>query len=96
MPSGAAGRPALRTEFPPPDEQVVEPETYQEMIDDQIIQVAPSGPPHADRQFDIAYVLRANVADGYIGSTELLTTTTLQLTRAFANRSLGAMVTSIS
>ncbi|MCG8417808.1 MAG: Uma2 family endonuclease [Proteobacteria bacterium] len=64
-----AGKP----EFPPPDEHVVEPESDREMIDGQIIQVAPSGPPHADRQFDIAYVLRANVADGYVGSTELLT-----------------------
>ena len=60
-------------ELPPPDQNVVEPETYQEMIDGQIIQVAPSDPPHADCQFDIAYVLRANVADGYVGSTELLT-----------------------
>ncbi|MCG8424042.1 MAG: Uma2 family endonuclease [Proteobacteria bacterium] len=72
--SAAAELPgASQPKFPPPDEHVVEPETYQEMIDGQIIQVAPSGPPHADRQFDIAYVLRANVADGYVGSTELLT-----------------------
>ena len=61
------------SEFPPPDENVVEPETYQEMIDGKIVQVAPAESPHADRQFDIAYVLRANVAEGYIGSTELLT-----------------------
>ena len=64
---------ASEPEFPPPDQNVVEPETYQEMIDGEIMQVAPSDPPHADCQFDIAYVLRANVADGYVGSTELLT-----------------------
>ena len=62
-----------KVEFPSPDEHLVEPETYQEMIDGQVIQVAPSEPPHADRQFDIAYALRAHVADGYVGSTELLT-----------------------
>ena len=58
---------------PPPDEHVVEPETYREMVDGQVIEVAPAEPPHADCQFDMAYVLRAHVADGYVGSTELLT-----------------------
>ncbi|MCG8416893.1 MAG: DUF3604 domain-containing protein [Proteobacteria bacterium] len=62
-----------KVDFPAPDEHSVEPETYQEMLDGQVIQVAPSEPPHADRQFDIAYSLRAHVADGYVGSTELLT-----------------------
>lgn len=59
--------------LPWPDEHVVEPETDQEMIDGQIIQVAPSMSPHADRQVDIAYVIRAHVASGYVASAELLT-----------------------
>ena len=59
--------------LPWPDEHVVEPETDQEMIDGQIIQVAPSMSPHADRQVDIGYVLRANAAPDYVVSAELLT-----------------------
>ncbi len=57
----------------PPDEHVVVPETGQEMIDGVIVEVAPSLPPHSDRQCDIAYVIRACTAPGYIASTELLT-----------------------
>ena len=56
-----------------PDEHVVEPETYSEMIDGQVIEAAPAESPHADTQIGVSYVLRANVAEGYIGSTELLT-----------------------
>ncbi len=62
--------------LPPPDERLVEPESNQEMIDGQLINIleaTPAEPPHADRQFDVVYVLRAYVADGYVGSTELLT-----------------------
>ena len=59
--------------FPSPDDHLVEPETDREMIDGEVMRVLPALPPHADRQFDISYVLRANVADGYVGSTELLT-----------------------
>ena len=72
----APGAQGMRVEapgFPPPDQHVVEPETYQEMLDGQVRDLAPADPPHADQQFDLAYVLRAHVADGYVGSTELLT-----------------------
>ena len=64
---------ASQSEFPPVDERLVEPETDREMIGGQVVKVAPSEPPHADRQVDIGYVLRANAAPDYVVSAELLT-----------------------
>ena len=59
--------------FPAPDDHVVEPETGREMIDGKIVEVAPSKPPHADRQLALGYVLEATVAPNYVASVELLT-----------------------
>jgi len=56
-----------------PDQHVVEPETGKEMIGGEIVEAAPAESVHADRQFDLSYVLRGSVAPGYRGSTELLT-----------------------
>ncbi len=49
------------------------PETGHEMLNGQVVEVAPADAPHADQQCDLAYVLRAHVAPGYVASTELLT-----------------------
>jgi hypothetical protein len=65
-----------RAEFPAVpavDDRAVKPETGTEMIRGQIRKALPAEPPHADRQCDIAYVIRSNVAPGYVASTELLT-----------------------
>ncbi len=59
--------------WPAPDEHLVEPETGHEMLDGRVMEVAPAYAPHADQQCDLAYVLRAHVAPGYVASTELLT-----------------------
>ena len=68
--------PGARTaELPAVDEHAVGSESGQEMIRGQIVRAAPSYAPHADRQVDIAYVLRASVASGYVASVELLTRT---------------------
>jgi hypothetical protein len=55
------------------DDRAVEPETGTEMIRGQVRKALPAEPPHADRQCDIAYVIRSDVAPGYAASTELLT-----------------------
>ena len=59
--------------WPAPDEHLVEPETGREMLGGRVMEVAPADAPHADQQCDLAYVLRAHVAPGYVASTELLT-----------------------
>ena len=43
------------------------------MLDGQVMEVTPADAPHADKQCDLVYVLRAHVASGYVASTELLT-----------------------
>jgi hypothetical protein len=65
-----------RAEFPvvpAVDDRAVEPETGTEMIQGKLRKALPAEPPHADRQCDIAYVIRSDVAPGYVASTELLT-----------------------
>ena len=66
---------ANQPHWPPVDEHAVEPETREEMIDGRIVHAAPAGPPHGDRHFDLDFVLRASVAPGYVGSTDMLTRT---------------------
>ena len=43
------------------------------MLDGRVMEVVPAEAPHADKQCDLVYVLRAHVAPGYVASTELLT-----------------------
>jgi hypothetical protein len=65
-----------RAEFPAVpavDDRAVTPETGTEMIRGEVMKALPAEPPHADRQCDIAYVIRSDVAPGYVASTELLT-----------------------
>ena len=59
--------------FPRVDDHIVEPETRQEMLRGVLMEVQPANPPHAERQVDLAYVIRAHVAPGYIGADDLLT-----------------------
>lgn len=60
-------------DFPAVDDRAVQPETGTEMIRGEVRRVLPAEPPHADRQCDLAYVIRSEVAPGYVASTELLT-----------------------
>jgi hypothetical protein len=68
-----AMRPADVPAVPAVDDRAVQPETGTEMIHGEIRRVMPAEPPHADQQCDIAYVIRAAVASGYVATTEMLT-----------------------
>ncbi|MCA9701770.1 MAG: Uma2 family endonuclease, partial [Myxococcales bacterium] len=59
--------------FPRVDDHIVEPETRQEMLRGVLMEAQPANPPHAERQVDLAYVIRAHVAPGYICADDLLT-----------------------
>jgi len=73
----AAMRLPGRETFPLPDEHLVTPElTRDEVIRGRHVVAMPALPPHADRQIDLGFVVRAHVKPGFIGSTELLTRVT--------------------
>lgn len=75
--SASVGGAALRLpgprDVPSLDEQLVEPETGQEMIRGRRVVAMPAKPPHADRQFGLVYVIGAHVKAGFVGAAELLT-----------------------
>ena len=63
-----------RGSFPEVDDHLVEPEvTRDEIINGRRVVAMPAQPPHADKQVDLDYVLRAHVAPGYRASADLLT-----------------------
>lgn len=76
-PSGsgtAVARLPSREAFPSVEEHLVTPElTRDERIRGRRVVAMPALPPHADRQIDLGFVIRAHVKPGFIGSTELLT-----------------------
>jgi hypothetical protein len=55
------------------DEHLVEGETREEMLRGERIYAAPAREPHAERHFELDYVIRAHVKDGYIGASDMLT-----------------------
>jgi Putative restriction endonuclease len=67
--------PGARDPEPMPrvDDHLVRPETREEMVRGRRIVAAPAKQPHARRQAEVAYVVRAHVASGYEVDTELLT-----------------------
>jgi hypothetical protein len=76
---GASG-PAIRLPgardqeaMPRVDDHIVRGETREEMVRGRRIIAAPAKQPHARRQNEIGYVIRAHVASGYEVDTELLT-----------------------
>jgi hypothetical protein len=71
--SGALGCPSV--EHPSLDERLVEPGTREEMLRGERLYAAPALPPHAERHFELDYVIRAHVAPGYIGASDMLTRT---------------------
>jgi hypothetical protein len=71
---GSSMRLPGRGPFPRVDDHLVEPEvTRDEIIGGHRIIAFPANPPHADQQSRLDYVLQAQVAPGYIASTDLLT-----------------------
>jgi hypothetical protein len=71
--SSAALRLPSAGELPSVDEHLVRPETRDELIRGRRVVAMPAKPPHADRHFQLDYVIGAHVKEGYVGSTELLT-----------------------
>ena len=71
--SSAALRFSSAREFPPVDEHIVKPETREEMVRGRRMLAMPANPEHGDRHFELDYVIRAYVKEGYVGSTDLLT-----------------------
>jgi hypothetical protein len=75
---GAASLPGRDT-FPAPeaapklDEHIVKPETREEMVRGQRIHAMPSLPPHGDQHFRLDYIIGAHLRPEYIGSTDMLT-----------------------
>jgi len=59
--------------FPPIDEHIVTPETREEVVRGRRVVAQPANPEHGDRHFELDYVVRAHVQEGYVGSTDLLT-----------------------
>jgi hypothetical protein len=75
---GSSGAGSLRLPgrgaFPNVDDHLVEPEvTRDEIIGGRRVVALPAEAPHADRQTQLDYVLRAHVAPGYQAATDLLT-----------------------
>ncbi|MEM9459000.1 MAG: hypothetical protein AAGF11_32785, partial [Myxococcota bacterium] len=62
-----------RRSWPRVDDQLVEPETRQEIVRGRTVIAAPAKAPHAERHYELDYILRGSMAPGYIGATDLLT-----------------------
>ncbi len=68
---GAGAKETVR--FPHVDEYTIEPNTYTERWEGQIVHVMPSNPPHAIRNADLPGVLKNALSPGYIGAVDMLT-----------------------
>lgn len=63
-----------RSPFPRVDDHLVEPEiTRDEIIGGRRMVASPAQPPHATKQADLDFVVRAHVAPGYRTAADLLT-----------------------
>lgn len=70
--SGAVQFPGMQ-QHPRLDQHLVEGETREEMLRGERIYASPAREPHAERHFELDYVIRAHVQDGYIGASDMLT-----------------------
>lgn len=55
------------------DDHLVRPEHRDEVVNGRHVQALPANLPHGHRHCELDYVIRGNVADGYVGATDLLT-----------------------
>jgi hypothetical protein len=67
--NGLRKRPA----FPRVDEQIVRPETREELVRGRAVVATPAKEQHAERHYEIDYLTRGVLAPGYVGATDLLT-----------------------
>lgn len=74
-PSGSSAALRLPGAQDPPsvDDHLVKPETREQLVRGRRVVAMPALPPHGDRHFELDYVIRAHVKEGYIGSSDLLT-----------------------
>jgi hypothetical protein len=63
--------------FPPVDERLVMPGSDAEILEGRVLIVPGADPPHAERHYDIAYLLAAHAAPGFRGALDMLTRTSL-------------------
>lgn len=61
--------------FPSLDDDLVRPETREEMVDGRLVLALPAKEPHAERHHTLDYVTGGVLAPGYVGATDLLTRT---------------------
>ncbi|MFO0609292.1 MAG: Uma2 family endonuclease [Polyangiales bacterium] len=73
LPYRYPARPHPAGELPPVHEALLADETPYEMYDGRLTRVASANPPHAIRHTEVAFVLRANTAPGYISALDLKT-----------------------
>lgn len=59
--------------FPRVDDQLVRPETREELVRGRAVLAMPAKEPHADRHHTVDYLTGGCIAPGYIGSVDLLT-----------------------
>jgi hypothetical protein len=72
---GPANQP---TNQPKLDEHVVQSESREEMVRGERILAMPSLPPHGDQHFRLDYVIGAHLKTGYVGSTDMLTRSSVE------------------
>jgi len=79
-PSGSSGALRLPSADDPPriDERLVAPETREQVVRGRRIMALPANPAHGDQHFKLDYIIGAHVQEGYVGSTDLLTRSTVQ------------------
>lgn len=59
--------------FPRLDDDLVRPETREEMVRGRLMLAMPAKEPHAERHHELDYLTHGVVAPGYVGATDLLT-----------------------
>jgi hypothetical protein len=72
--AGAAAR-HRPNPLPRVDEELVRPETREELVRGRLVMAPPAKEPHADCQADVVSLTRRGAAPGYVAATELLTCT---------------------
>ncbi len=77
LPGREASSKPGKSRKPKLDEHLVKPETREEMVRGERIQAMPALPPHGDQHFRLDYVIGAHLRPGYIGSTDMLTRSTV-------------------
>jgi len=66
---------AARRPLPAVDERIVAPGSGAEIVQGELFMTPPADEPYGNRHAQLAYVLRAHIADGYLGAIDMLTRT---------------------